>query len=1019
MRQILSVLVVFSLLGNEVRSIRLKGLSKSLSRIADNFGRAAGNLDPLETIASFSGYSSVSIEGYWQANTLAGFTQVKRGDVEEAMDTFNMAIATLTVWDLGQGIALPIADKLVNKIILKYQDDFRKTISAFNNYKNVMKTDVLEAATAAATPDALKTRLLDAKSQISTAFQSDVTTGMSKFKNTQIYADLVTDLKGVKSWAKALKYADVFAGPLFDAATVAVSAWQLAEAIKGKDPFGIASNALGLASGIVGITSFAVAALATAGTTLAAVAGPVGAIIGAVLCVASVIIDVISSLNPYKQIDRDISLLEELTENSKKLLDFDKEKLNQFVPSHAKFKFSWVYEMNQGLALEYVRGRASEYYVPVKFRLERPPKKDEDGYITIGENKDFDKSKYPKNLFWNPRGVVKIGHDFYGKALTDDFNGATIIADTGLVAGKPDVELKGLDIVTYQKPEDEFRDAVIIEDMYDIAFQNNIKVKTGGGNDIIMMNGQIGKPGHKDYHEGYGQKIDIKTAMDEHADTTKKEFNILSFEGMPKTKKHDYQVHGIKYDMLSGRVSYRIGSASEPSDKFWGHVTGVRMFVGSPFDDIVYLHMNHDITVRETKGRNEYILHTTNWGPFSITIDDQSSTPGKITIINYHTFAGIVSSSHLVYSDDTKTLFIYGRQRGERWRIRGRIFFNRRTEGYHVIRTDSDGIEKPLNEFPLSFTPEGESDYLFNPEKGVQYHFDRNLESSACSAYKIYLNPPEFQSGRFTMTFRKRKNTKDFLIMKQEFVTKCLKRAKRNMAVIRTGRTFDNHWIVKLKAENNEDNPACPGKDFEVEIGNLPFERLMEERDNGELRLVVDFCRDKRFLIDVNREMQKLDDRQSFSFNKDIQGTFGIPQVVELKRPEDEKPASTVKHFIDLKGGRKLNEDSLVFTEDLRDWAKTGSRTITLKRKNANFWRLNIADADGKISHQVDLRNIEWVDYEPSDKEYRLPIVPDLSSETADTINMEERTERKIMFNKETYSERTNDCSREEKANSK
>ena len=1013
MRSIFTGIFLIAVLPCTVASLGISGLSKSLSRIGNNFGRAAGNLDPLESIASLSGYGSVSIEGYWQANTLAGFTQVKRGDIEEAMDTFNMAIATLTVWDLGQGIALPIADKLVNKIILKYQDDFRHTIAAFHNYNKVMRTDVLDAATAA-TPDALKAKLLDAKSQISTAFQTDVTTGMSRFKNTQIYADLVTDLKGIKSWAKALKYADVFAGPLFDAATVAVSAWQLTEAIKSKDAFGIATNALGLASGIVGITSFAVAALATAGTTLAAVAGPVGAIIGAVLCVASVIIDVIASLNPYKQINRDIELIKELTTNSKKLLDFDQEKLNQFVPSHAKFKFSWVYEMNQGLALEYVRGRASEYYVPVKFRLELPPKKDEEGYIIVGENKEFDKSKYPKNFFWNPQGLVNLGYDFYGKPLTKEFQGATIIADTGLVAGKPDVVLKGLDIETYRKADDEYRDAIIIEDMYDIAHQQNVKAKTGAGNDIILMNGQIGKPGHEDYHEGYGQKIDIKTAANENVDTKKKEFNILSFEAMPATKKHDYKVHGIKYDMQNGRVEYRIGDEASPEGKFWGHVTGVRMFVGSPFDDVITLNMDYDLMVRETKGRNEYILRTSSWGPFTLTIDDQSSTAGKLTIVDYHTFAGSVKNSQLVYSDEIKTLYIYGKQRQERWKIRGKIFFNRRVDGYHVVRTDSDGHEKPLNEYPSSFTPEDESDYLFEPEKGVQYFFDRNLETSKCVPYKIFLNPPEFQRGRYTMTFHNRKNSKDLLIMKKDFVNKCLKKARRNLVLMKTGRPYKYQWVIKLKAENDEDHPDCPGKDIEVHITKLPFESLMEEQEDGKMRMIVDFCRDKRYLIDVKREMQKLDERMMYKFNKDIQGNFGVPQVVELKTPDNANPSSTIEHVINLKGGKKLNEDSLVYSEELRNWLKNGKKRIRLKKNKRGFWLMEIVKSGDQVSHKIKLRNIEWIDYEPTDKSFREPVVSDLSSETEETFNLEDKTAKKLRYTKE-WREGANDCAKIEK----
>lgn len=1016
MWKIFTSLIIVAFYRCEAVSLNLGSLSKSLSKIGNNFGNAVGKLDPLESIATLSGYGSVSIEGYWKANTLAGFTQVKRGDVEEAMNTFNLALATLTVWDLGQGVALPIADKIVNKIILKYQDDFRSTINAFRSYNNIMKTDVLNTA-AAATPDVLKLKLLDAKSQISTAFQADVTTGMSRFKNTQIYGDLVKDLKGVKTWAKALKYADVLAGPLFDAAAVAVSGWQLAEAIKAKDPLGIASNALSLASGIVGITSFAVAALATAGTTLAAVAGPIGAIIGAVLCVASVIVDIISSLNPYRQIDRDISWIKELTENSKKLLDFDQEKLNQFVPKHVNFQFSWVYEMNQGLALEYVRGRVDEYYKSVTFRLERPPKKDESGYITIGENKELDKSKYPSNFFWNPQGIVKLGYDFYGKALTEEFKGATVIADTGLVAGKPDVVLKGLDIVTYEDAADDFHDAIIIEDMYDIAFQNRVTARTGAGNDIIIMNGQIGKPGHKDYHEGYGQKIDIKTAKDEQMDSQKNEFNILSFEGMPRTKKHDYKVHGIGYDMQSGAVYYRIGNEDNPTKKFWGHVTGVRMFVGSPFDDIIYLHMDYDLTVRETMGKNEYILRTTSWGPFSLTIDDQSSTPGRVTIVKAHTSAGIVSNDHLVYSGDTKTLYIYGRERQKRWKIRGKIVFNRIMEGYHVVKTESDGMEKPLNEYPDSFTAKGEIDYLRNPEKGVEYYFDRSLESSKCAPYKIFLNPPEFQSGRYTMTFHKRKNTKDLLIMKREFVQKCLKEANRNLVVMKTGLHYQ--WFIKLKAENDEDHPACPAKDFEVHVNKLPFESLMEEMENGGYRLIVDFCREKRLLIDVKREMQKLDERQIFNFKKDIQGTFGIPQVVELTIPEEPEPSAMVKHVINLKGGKKLNEDSLVFTQILRDWLKANNKQIILSKKKDKIWVMKIQNSDGRVSYKVKLRNIEGIDYEPTDGEYRLPVVPDLSAETEAEFNLEERTERKISYSSKLWKERTNDCAREENGKNK
>ena len=81
-----------------------------------------------------------------------------------------------------------------------------------------------------------------------------------------MYTDLVTDLRRVKNVIKAVKWADVVIGPLFDAATVGVSAWQLAEAIKNKDPAAIASSSLSLPSGLAGITGFVVSALATTGS---------------------------------------------------------------------------------------------------------------------------------------------------------------------------------------------------------------------------------------------------------------------------------------------------------------------------------------------------------------------------------------------------------------------------------------------------------------------------------------------------------------------------------------------------------------------------------------------------------------------------------------------------------------------------------------------------------------------------------------------------------------------------------
>ena len=213
----------------------------------------------------------------------------------------------------------------------------------------------------------------------------------------------------------------------------------------------IASSSLSLASGLAGLTAFAVWVLATAGSTLAVVVGPIGAVIAAVLGVSAIIVEIIVSLNPYTKIDQDINTIKKLSEESKKLLDANMENLQNLVTGRQKnFQFSWVYEVKESLMLEYIQGRAAENKIPVTFRLEIPPV-EEDGYMTIGENKVFDKDKYPNNFFWNPSGLEDIGYDFYGKRATEELSGVTVLVCTDLIAGKPNVQLKGADIKTFNE----------------------------------------------------------------------------------------------------------------------------------------------------------------------------------------------------------------------------------------------------------------------------------------------------------------------------------------------------------------------------------------------------------------------------------------------------------------------------------------------------------------------------------------------------------------------------------------
>ncbi len=983
-------------------------MSRSLNGIGSRFARRGAQYIEdfeLEDVASLAGYNFAALGTYWRSNTLAGFSQMKRGEMQEAMETFNLAVSTLAVWDLGQGIAYPIADKLINKIVLRYQDDFRRTLSSFERYRNLMKTDVLDDATKLTDSNVLKGKLLDAKTDISRSFQSDVLDGIeTRFKNTQIYGDLVTDLKGVKTWAKAAKWADVFAGPLFDAATVAVSAWQLAEAIKNNDPYAIASSSLGLASGLAGITGFAVAALATAGSTLAAVAGPVGAIIGAILGITAIIVEIIASLNPYIQIDKDIKMLNQLRDASKKYLDADAQNLQKLVPTQANVSFSWVYELNQGHLIDIVTGRAEEHQQPVVFRLDKTGKT-EGSYLIVGEKKQFDKSKYPKNLFWNPQGIIDLGYDFYGKKVTPEFQGATVIGSTELVNGKG-AELRGMDIKTFVDPNDNHPDSVVIGDMYDLALWNNIEVKTGGGNDVIVINGLIGKPGHKDYpghakyNWGYANKIDIKTTAGGSEAEKKRESNILSFEGMSTKDTHDYGITGVHYRMRGGSLYYLSNKEGSPKEYLFGTIEGIKMFIGTPFNDIVTISMDHDFVVRQTKGSNQYVLETTSWDQFSITIDDQCEQPGNLRIEEGHTSSGIVRTTDLVYSKGTRTMFIYGRQTNQRWQLRGKIFFNRRREGYPMIRTvvkkygTAEDVTTRLDELPEVFEAQGRSDFI-NKDVDYEYHFDRSIEGR-CGHFKILLNPPDFQKGAYNIDFRARKNSPNELILKEEFVNKCLKKAQRSLHLIRSWLSkWHDKWTLKLFAPNGIDNNDCPGKNHEVYIPWQKFDWVVERMGGGKSRLLVDFRTEHRDFIDIRQEMKKMDDMKKFQFSEDIQGEMGVPQAAQLGIPKDRNPSDTVRTVINLKGGQRLNEDSLVFTEELRKWLKDNNRKIKLVKGTGGNWKINIEDSDGEITHEVTLKNIEYIVYDKSDGSLRVLVVPNLATATEDSLDLEQETAQK------------------------
>lgn len=81
----------------------------------------------------------------------------------------------------------------------------------------------------------------------------------------------------------------------------------------------------------------------------------------------------------------------------------------------------------------------------------------------------------------------------------------------------------------------------------------------------------------------------------------------------------------------------------------------------------------------------------------------------------------------------------------------------------------------------------------------------------------------------------------------------------------------------------------------------------------------------------------------------------------------------------------------------------------------SDTWKLEITKQDGTATHQVTLKNIERIDYEPEDGSFRQPVIPDLATETKSSIDLEKLTAYKVRRGTMYWEPRFNDCYKEEK----
>jgi len=198
-----------------------------------------------------------------------------------------------------------------------------------------------------------------------------------------------------------------------------------------------------------------------------------------------------------------------------------------------------------------------------------------------------------------------VGFDFYGKFKEGTaYKGVHLFIDSDFI---DEEQLNDLYINTeYNIPDsNEKRDVVSIGDYKKIYRNNNpgpaVIIDTGGGNDVLNINGVIG--------EFQSRSVDILSA--ELGDG----LNVLSFQGISKDRN---DIKGIFFEAKTGALKYYPGTNRKTH--LLGSVRNVELVNGSPFDDHVILYPNfpgegynipylNRFIVVQQRGRNEYEIN--------------------------------------------------------------------------------------------------------------------------------------------------------------------------------------------------------------------------------------------------------------------------------------------------------------------------------------------------------------------------------------------------------------------------
>ena len=184
---------------------------------------------------------------------------------------------------------------------------------------------------------------------------------------------------------------------------------------------------------------------------------------------------------------------------------------------------------------------------------------------------------------------------------------------------------------------------------------------------------------------------------------------------------------------------------------------------------------------------------------WSLAIDDQSKTPGKV-ILESRTCqggGGKITNRCLLFSKDDRTLYI-NEDKGQACaeHFLARIVFSKKASTTHLVRTEADGIEMTLEQLQ----PKTSDAAMFDAGGYMQYFSDSALtpNQSHCQKANVALYPPHLHQSKFTLKTIKGPVSKSALILSSDFINICMHKSNMSVLLLRTFDLDRPSWCLKF-----------------------------------------------------------------------------------------------------------------------------------------------------------------------------------------------------------------------------